>query len=291
MIDHGQIPYLEAKRTVDKRALNRRVRRHLIDAVPSDPRVFEAGSGTGVTVPRLFDWGFEPRSYIGVDCDETLVEYARTVCPAELRRRGHDAVDTATGCRMDDRSFDFLVDDALQAAAERTDDADLVVAQSFMDLITLEEAISSFEQTLVPGGLAYFPLTFDGGTIFQPDHPADSAIERAYHEHIDAMDCRDSRAGRHLAALLGERDGTLLAMGASDWVIRPTGGDYPAHEERFLATILGFVEDALANADVHESDDWLATRRQQLSDGELVYIAHQYDLLYRTPERNSRTDS
>lgn len=96
-MEHGQIPYLEAKRTVDERALNRRVRRHLKDAVPGDLRVFEAGCGSGVTVPRLIDWGIKPSSYVGFDRDETLVEYARGVQPAELRHREIDADDTATG--------------------------------------------------------------------------------------------------------------------------------------------------------------------------------------------------
>lgn len=78
--------------------------------------------------------------------------------------------------------------------------------------------------------------------------------------------------------------------GGSDWVVRPTGGSYPADEERFIATILGFVEEALADADVPESDDWLTIRRRQLAAGELLYVAHQYDLLYRTPETDLRTD-
>ena len=31
------------------------------------------------------------------------------------------------------------------------------------------------------------------------------------------------------------------------------------------------------------SPDWLAARREHLAAGELTYVAHQYDLLYRAP--------
>ncbi|MFC7046746.1 class I SAM-dependent methyltransferase [Halobacteriaceae archaeon GCM10025711] len=288
-MDHARVRYLEAKRTVDDRALNERVRRRLLDAAPDDCRVFEAGCGTGANVPRLAEWDLDVGSYLGVDRDAGLVRFARELRPAELRRRGLDAVDTATGCRVDDRPFAFHAGNALRPgdalrAADSADPVDLVIAHAFMDLVPAEAAVAAFERVLAPGGLAYFPITFDGVTVFQPDHPADDAVERAYHDHVDAADGRDVRAGRHLAHHLQERDGTLLAMGASDWVVRPRGDGYPADEASFLATILGFVETALADADVDRGDEWLATRRRQLENRGLTYVAHQYDLLYRTPK-------
>lgn len=291
-MDHARVRYLEAKRTVDERALNRRVRRALLDALPDAPRVFEAGCGTGATVPRLLAWGVEPASYVGVDRDERVVSFARDVRPAELRRRGHDAVETGAGFRLGDREFEFRVGDAIESAPDRAGTVDLLVAHAFLDLVPPEAALSAFHRALAPGGLAYLPVTFDGATVFQPDHPADDAVVEAYHDSIDAADGRDSRAGRHVAARLQERDGGLLAVGASDWVVRPaTGpnqqqdGTYPADEAHFLATILEFVERALADGDVAPArrDDWLATRRRQLREGELLYVAHQFDLLYRAP--------
>lgn len=299
-MNHGQVRYLEAKRTVDERALDGRVRRALLDALPERPRVFEAGCGTGATVPRLLEWGIEPDRYVGVDRDAGVVAFARDVRPAELRRRGYDAVDTETGFRLGDATFEFRVGDALQSATDRAGTADLLVAQAFADLVPLDDLLAAVERALAPGGLAYLPVTFDGGTVFQPDHPADDAVVAAYHDHIDATAGRDSRAGRHLAARLRDGTGTLLAMGASDWVVRPrveacstsvegeSEGDsrYPADEAHFLATILNFVEAALEERDesIDGADDWLATRRRQLRDGELLYVAHQYDLLYRAPE-------
>ncbi len=308
-MDHGRVRYLEAKRTVDERALDGRVRRALLDALPERPRVFEAGCGTGATVPRLLEWGIEPDRYVGVDRDAGVVAFARDVRPAELRRRGYDVAETtgaagraaetdptAMGFRLGDATFEFRVGDALQSATAHAGTVDLLVAQAFADLVPLADLLAAVEHALAPGGLAYLPITFDGGTVFQPDHPADDAVVAAYHDHIDATAGRDSRAGRHLAARLQDGTGTLLAMGASDWVVRPTEevaeedptgeGQYPADEAHFLATILNFVEAALEERDesIDGADGWLATRRRQLRDGELLYVAHQYDLLYRAPE-------
>jgi hypothetical protein len=217
-----------------------------------------------------------------------------------MRRAGHDVEVTDDGFAAGDRSVTFEVDDALVEFEDGSEasggvgggdtgdggDADLFVASAFADLVPLDALVEAFESVLVPGGLAYLPITFDGGTVFQPDHPADAAVERAYHRAIDGVPGRDARAGRHLVDLLGRRSGDLLSVAASDWIVRPRGEGYPADEAYFLDCILGFVEEALGGADepVPGLDGWLRARRDQLAAGELTYVAHQYDLLYRTPE-------
>jgi SAM-dependent methyltransferase len=296
-MDGAATRYLEAKRSVDDRALSRRVRDRLLEALPDVPRVLEAGCGTGVTVPRLLDWGVTAGSYRGVDRDEGVVSFAREVRPAEMRRAGHGVVETDGGFAAGDFEVRFEVGDALVVFGDGGDagngrdagdagDADLFVASAFADLVPLDALVDAFETALRPGGLAYLPITFDGGTVFQPDHPADDAVGRAYHRAIDGVPGRDARAGRHLVDLLGRRSGDLLSVAASDWIVRPRGEEYPADEAYFLGCILGFVEEALWDADepVPGLDGWLRARRDQLAAGELTYVAHQYDLLYRTPE-------
>jgi len=286
---HAETRYLEAKRSVDDRALAPRVRERLLGSLGDAPRVLEAGCGTGATVPRLLDWEVRSGSYRGVDRDDGVVDFARRVRPAALRYAGHDVVGAEGGFEVDDLSVAFETGDALEAFGDESK-ADLFVAAAFADLVPLDDLIETVESALAPGGLAYLPITFDGGTVFQPDHPADAAVERAYHDAIDRVPGRDARAGRHLADLLRRRPGELLAMAASDWVVRPRAGDYPTDEAYFLGRILAFVEAALAGGSGNRTErvdgleEWLTARRDQLAAGELTYVAHQYDLLYRTPD-------
>jgi SAM-dependent methyltransferase len=272
-MDHADERYLAAKRTVDDRAFDRRVRDRLLDELPATPRVLEAGCGTGVTVPRLVDWGVTAGSYRGVDRDPTVVAAARESGPGGLDSHPVDG-----GFRVGDLTARFETGDALDAFDDER--ADLVVAQAFLDLVPIDAALDAFAGALGPDGLVYAPITFDGETIFQPDHPADDAVVAAYHAAIDDAPGRDARAGRHLLDACRARDGDLLAAGASDWVVHPRDGGYPAEERRFLATILAFVEDAVAGT-VPDADAWLRTRRRQLEAGALTYVAHGYDVLYR----------
>ncbi len=275
-MEHANVRYLEAKRTVDDRALNRRVRDRLLSELPPNPEIVEFAAGTGVTVPRLIEWGVDAFDYRGIERDADLVAYARDRRAAELATTLDGVAPTEHGFRAGDATAAFHAGDAL--ACE--DNADLVVAQAFADLVPLTDLLDALERSLAPGGLAYLPITFDGGTLFQPDHPADDRVEAAYHDWLGANPGRDPRAGRHLLDRFRKNEGRLLAVGASDWIVRPVDGEYPADERYFLSTILDFLAEALENADVEGAADWIERRRERLAAGELTYVAHQYDLLY-----------
>lgn len=280
---HARIRYLESKRTIDERSRSRRVADRLFECLPDAPTVGEAGAGTGGAVPWLLDGGVTAGTYRGVDLSPTVVAHARRTRPATLRYRGYDAVDTEGGGAVGDFQFGFETGDALRRLRERR--YDLVIAQQFMDLVSLEPAVDALTAAAEDGGLVYCPLTFDGVTVFQPDHPADEAVERAYHDAISADADRDARAGRHLLEEFRGRPGSLLAVGASDAVVYPLGDEYPGDERHFLDCLLGFVEESVPTEAVPAVDDWLSARHEQLADGRLSYIGHRYDFLYRTADR------
>jgi hypothetical protein len=275
VIDHADVRYLESKRTVDDRAFDHRVRRRLLSELPPAPRIVEAGAGTGVTVPRLLAWGVADGDYRGIDRDGAVLDHARRTRAAEL-----DADPCEEGFRVGDLSVRFERGDALDVGRDGAGEVDLVIAQAFLDLVPLDAALDAFGDALADDGVVYAPITFDGETVFQPDHPADDAVIDAYHRHIDDEPGRDVTAGRHLLDRCRDRGGDLLAAGASDWIVHPRDGDYPGDERYFLDSILSFVEAAVGD-EVSGVDDWLGTRRRQLARGTLTYVAHGYDVLYR----------
>jgi hypothetical protein len=138
-------------------------------------------------------------------------------------------------------------------------------------------------------GLFYFTINFDGLTAFEPviDIELDSLILRLYHDTMDNRRIRgalsgDSCTGRHLFSHLQRAGAQVLQAGSSDWVVFPQQGSYPADEAFFLHFIIHTIQTALAGN--HELDErqfatWIAVRHTQVERSELVYIAHQIDVL------------
>jgi len=276
--------YLAAKRTVDDRALNRHVWQTLADAVsdelPRDRplRVLEVGAGIGTMVERCVEWGlFASADYTAIDSDESNTRAAR----ARLARlTSGDEPALQVRLRTAD-PYEFA------ARKENRQRFELLIAHALLDLLHLPAALPGLLGMLRPGGLFYFSINFDGATLFLPevDPELDGRIEALYHRSMDTritdgQPSGDSRTGRRLFHALRACGAEVLAAGSSDWVVHAVGGDYPADEAYFLGCILHFVESTLRGhpeLDDGEFGEWLALRRGQVADGEMVYVAHQLD--------------
>jgi len=343
--------YLRAKRTVDDRALDRRLvgtlRDRLADRAAStgEPlRVLEAGTGIGTMVARLIDWEVLPPGetrYVAVDRDAGTLDglepflrewAADGEASVAVGKSGGDEPETLV-IETDARTVrvEPVAADAVAYVEERAADAggcaadaggnaadaegsagewDALIGMALLDVLDLD-GLETLLGALGPGGTYYFPITFDGGTRFRPSHPADRAVERRYHAHMDAKPGGSSRAGGDALARLRRIEGaSLLGVAGSDWVVRPVeradgrtgaGSGYPGDEAFFLRHILDTVEtavgeviDGVAGKSAAEASrggvdgdpaaalgDWLARRRRQVDAGELVYLTHQLDLLGR----------
>lgn len=293
--------YLSAKRTVDDRAVHTGVEGKLAAALAEREsrkplRVLDVGAGIGGALERLLTRDVLPTcvEYTLLDDREANVETARERLPHVVAAVEYDLrVAEGNAKTRDDSWFDGderhirvepVVADAFEFVARTDRRWDLLIAQSFLDLFDALSAAERLLSVLLPGGLCYFPLTFDGGTKFAPtvEKRLDERIERLYHERID--DGGDSRAGRRLLARLPSAGADVIAAGGSDWVVVPRAKGYPDDEGAFLATILDMVDGALADTALDEEfDAWIGERRAQLDTSELIYIAHQLDVLGRVP--------
>jgi SAM-dependent methyltransferase len=282
MDDASFIRYLSSKKSVDDRSLNSRVWEGLLSRVKRHPRVLEIGGGIGTMIQRVAEEGrLSPASWTMIDAQPALVETARTRVgrdapfPAELVVSELDA---------------FLRGNGGKGAGP----FDLVVANAFLDLVDTRTTLPRLLPLVERGGLFYFSINFDGLTSLEPeiDRAVDELIIDTYHRTMDermtgGVPSGDSRCGRHLLTLLPQSGYEILEAGASDWIVHPAGSGYQADEAYFLGCILTFFEESLAGRPeiaANDLSDWLSLRRAQLARGELVFMAHQVDILAARPK-------
>ena len=289
--NYTAVRYLKAKAVVDDDALNARVYDALAQGI-SDMggrpiRVIELGAGVGSTFRRLFERGLlSSGEYTMVDLDSESLEEASRV------------VDGAVGSgRHENLSVDFVVADAvayLQGEAGAGRLADVIIAQALVDLLNVPEFLEAAANALRPGGLLYLPITFDGETVFEPTANAvlNARVIDNYHRAMDdrrtpnGLPTGGCKAGRALFSEIPQAGLEIAAAGSSDWVVYPQDGGYPGDVAYFLHHIINFVWETLSeNAVVFSAglEEWVAGRHRQVELGELVYIAHQLDVLARKP--------
>ena len=295
----AEVRYLRAKASVDARAVNPAVRQAVTDALAQMPadrpiRMLECGGGAGDAFRQWIELlaPFPRVEFTVVDRDADLLSHYRHEVHAWAGEMGFRMVEEdANRLRFGGggRAFDVRF---REAAVPRGFDAredgafDLLIAQSFWDLVGRGTALSLGRRLLAPGGIFYATLTFAGVTRFGPPHELDRRLLVCYHASMAGDRGGDPIAGERLLGEVrlpgsGFRE---VAVGRSDWRVDPTDEGYPSEEDFFLETILGFVEQEVREAPeiaAPELNEWLFTRRRQLANLELSFAARQQDMAAR----------
>src|SRR5712675_920729 len=269
----GYARYLAAKTTVDDRALNRHVLAELCRLMPAGaPQGLEVGAGLGTMVARLMDWGaVGAGEYILLDADRQLLDHSRQWLHDWAAARGLRSDLLPDGLQVGDlrvRLEHAELSRYLEAAhGARTD---VLIANAVLDLVDVPAILPGLLRLLVPGGVYWFTINYDGESIFAPGHPHDGQVMQAYHRDMDeriryGRPAGESRAGRHLFHHLRDAGAPALTAGSSDWVVHPMpDGSYPADEAYFLRSILDTIRDALRNrpewVEPASLAEWLAER-------------------------------
>ena len=253
--------YLRAKKTIDDESLNRRVLEHLQQELKNikEPTVIDVGAGIGTGLKRLLDWGIIHKAhYTAIDLDPKLIGLAKD----RLNK-------TIDGVFLASSLSDFA------SNPDNQNRFDLVMAHAFLDIVNLEESLKSLVQLACTNGLLYFPITFDGESIFEPQHNHDTIVLSQYHNSM--CDKGNSKTGRQLFHALRKESVEILEMGSSDWIVYPKNDKYEAEEHFFLNYIVTMIEKSVGKGAL----EWAISRRQDINQGRLVYIAHQLDCLAR----------
>jgi len=232
--------------------------------------------------------------YILLDADRQLLDRSRRWLCDWASARGLRSDPLPDGLQVGDlrvRLVHAELGGYLEAAHGEL--ADVLIANAVLDLVDVPAVLPGLLRLLVPGGVYWFTINYDGESIFVPGHPHDDQVMQAYHRDMDervryGRPAGDSRTGRRLFRYLRDAGAPALAAGSSDWVVSAgPDGNYPDDEAYFVRCILNTIQNALRSREdrVEPADlaDWLAVRGRQLAAGELVYLAHQLDFTGRSP--------
>jgi hypothetical protein len=253
--DHAT--YLDAKRALDDRSLNRDVLDRFANDLPPDPEILEVGAGTATMVERFGEWDvIDGGRWVAVDAHEEALA-------AGEARVGDSVGEIDVEYRAAD-AFEFASD---AASAGRRFDA--VVGCAFFDVVDAGPAVDALGEV---APLAYAPITYDGETRFGPADPDEEAVIDRYHRHM-----REYRPGGPDGAAALAREATVIAEGPSAWTIEPP---YEPGERTVLTHLLDTVEGAVGETGF-DATDWASRRRRALAADRLRYEAANRDLLVR----------
>lgn len=298
--EYSYVRYLAAKKEIDDRSLNRPVWDALcrLAADCATPlKVLEVGCGIGTMLERLWDWGLLRRgAYTGIDLETRHIAVARNRWPQFAVARGME-VREEEDCSLTAQAggsilrvelaagdlFDFI----RRELSRRT--WNLLIAHAVLDLLDLSHTLTALFSVLAPGGLFYFTLNFDGLTCWLPEIDAvlDRQVESLYHQSMDQRRLGDrpaghSRTGRRLLLLLPRLGARILAAGSSDWVIYPGPEGYAGEEAYFLHFLVHTLHKTLHGHPQLEAatlEAWTDRRHAQIERGELIFLAHQLDVV------------
>lgn len=259
-----EIAYLEAKRGLDDRSLDRTVVHEAFGHFRDEPRIFEIGAGTLSMPERLVDWGIlQSGRWIAVDLNEAAIAHGRN----RLLDRP-DGRRTDTGIAISDLEIETREADAFECV-DHVGTCDLLVGNAVFDLIDLNR-VSAFAGIT---DRVYAPITYNGHTSFEPALEDDGRILTAYRKHMASCRSGSPTAADELESSLA----TVEATGDSSWEISPP---YQPEEITVLTSILSTIDSAVSEIGV-DANDWYNRRQEQLRNGELHFIARNRDILGR----------
>ncbi len=295
----GVVRYLRAKGSVDARSINPEVREACTQALALFPvdrplRVVELGGGAGGAFRTWISLlaGFRRVEFTATDREAGVLEAYREEAGSWAGDEGFGRVGDDPGSLRfegDGRTVTLRLRECVTPEGfDEQDEAsfDLMLAQSFWDLVPPGTGLALGRRLLVPGGIFYSTLTFSGATRFAPSHDLDRRLLQCYHASMGGERGGDPYAGERLLGAVRMPDSGFseLASGRSDWRVVPVGEGYPEDEAFFLLAVLGFVEkELLTSGEIREDelDWWMRDRRRQLRDSQLSYAARQQDLVAR----------
>lgn len=295
--------YLDAKYPLDSRSLNRDVLENLKQALTAKPhlRCLDLGTGTGAMPKRLIDLDLNASLDItGLDIDAGLLDLAAEQLAQKLRDLGFQT--EKSGHRISARRNEQIVRVHFECASvfdwipgENIGNFDLISAHAFMDIVPLQPLVEKILDLLVPGGIFYSTLNYDGETALVPVY-SDEEYERNILEHynrsmelrrINGLPTGGARSGRRLLGALATAGFAVHSYGSSDWNITPVNGLYRDQDTLCLESLLCMIHGEASGNEIFGAGTlaaWHSDRSRAIDAGILGMIVHQLDILAVKPD-------
>lgn len=280
MIDEAfdYIKYLDAKKAIDDRSLNKEVWNEFSGWVKSRKsetenfKVLEIGAGIGTMIERLLDASLLTKChYIALEPEGPFKEAAKLRLQAWAEIRGLTfRVRSSNSWLLSGDGLDVTIEWLVKSAENITNlfkdkSFDLLLSHAVIDLLPVPDIMPNIIKKLQEQGAYYFSLNFSGSTKFDPQHKHDDVISRHYHADMDKrfpeLDWQPSLTGLELSNNMEMHRCKTAAEGESDWLL---GKD----DQIFIENILETVNKALLG--LPGLDAWFAKRIEQNNKGKLM---------------------
>ncbi len=298
--------YLDAKYRIDSRSLHQATLRRFLARLTgrTRPVLLDIGAGTGATVRRLLDFGFQHSfTYYGLDTDPDMTGSAAENLRALFADRGFvvgppsasgegskqlTAKRAGISVQLELITGDIFDEETVARLSRLR--IDTVTANAFFDLVPLRPALSVVRRILGHRGMLYSTINYDGTTTILPpfgNESFESSLLEIYDRSMDdrSRDGRPaggSRCGAKMFGALEAENFRVVGYGSSDWSIFPWEREYRDYEELFLQSIVRMIyEEARNHSGLNgsELESWYATRIEQIDEASLAFIVHQTDQL------------
>ncbi len=277
--DINKIDYLKVKQLIDQRSYNKKIFNNAFSELPKNPIILDTGFGLGSLLIRCLKENKlkNKTKYIALDKDkELLIKSKNQIIESlneEIKINQKKQINKFWIKKPQKKINLELKNQELLTYLKKTDKKfDMIIGNSFIDLIDLDEIIKLSKQKLKQNGIFYQSLVYDGYTGFYPKSQNDEYILRTYN---DSMKENGDIGKKLLLKLsLGEKF-KETQYGCSDWIISPPLENW---EKTFVKHILNMINKEVIKQDITQ---WIREKINQLNNEELVFISHQIDVLTR----------
>lgn len=271
------VQYLDVKRSIDDRSLNKNVWRIFSSWLKEKNkqeltlRVLEIGAGVATMIERLLEASLlEKCHYVALEPEVSFKKAALNRLESWSSQHSWVfEINTENLWHIRNEKCHITVQ-WLKADAEEIEvlfeegSFDLILSHAVIDLLPVPEIMPAILMKLKKQGAFYFSLNFSGSTQFFPEYEEDADISKKYHADMDSRfpesSWQPSMTGHNLAKWLKDYGCHQVIDGESDWCLGPA-------DQIFIGNILDTIKKCLAG--LPDVEEWLVKRNQELSKEKL----------------------